>query len=70
MSEKSRRANSGMSVASVLLVVFVVLKLTNLINWSWWWVLSPFWIPLVLVMTIVILYCVCVFIADRIEGKP
>ena len=31
-----------MSLLSVLGVVFVVLKLTAVIDWSWWWVLSPF----------------------------
>lgn len=29
-------------------VVFIVLKLTDVIDWSWWWVLGPFWIPTVL----------------------
>lgn len=30
--------------ADLLLVAFVVLKLTGVIDWSWWWVLSPIWI--------------------------
>lgn len=33
---------------SILLLIFITLKLTNFIDWSWWWVLSPVWIPLVL----------------------
>ena len=37
--------NSGMKFCDVLFIVFVVLKLCKVINWSWWWVLSPFWIP-------------------------
>lgn len=28
-----------------LTLIFIVLKLTNVIAWSWWWVLSPIWIP-------------------------
>ena len=39
-------ANTGMKFCDVLLIVFIVLKLCKVINWSWWWVLSPFWIPL------------------------
>ena len=39
-------ANTGMKFGDVLCIVFIVLKLCKLINWSWWWVLSPFWIPL------------------------
>ncbi|MBR4193777.1 MAG: transmembrane Fragile-X-F protein [Oscillospiraceae bacterium] len=27
-------------------MAFIILKLTHVIDWSWWWVLSPFWIPL------------------------
>jgi hypothetical protein len=40
--------NSSMSVSAVLTIVFVVLKLTDYIDWSWIWVLSPIWIPIVL----------------------
>ena len=29
---------------SIPTIVFIVLKLTGIINWSWWWVLSPLWI--------------------------
>lgn len=39
-------ASGGMKFCDVLLIVFIVLKLCKIINWSWWWVLSPFWIPL------------------------
>jgi membrane protein YdbS with pleckstrin-like domain len=35
----------GMSCIEVLTLVFVVLKLIGVINWSWWWVVSPLWIP-------------------------
>jgi len=36
----------------ILFVVFLILKLTNAIDWSWWWVTSPLWIPLVIVLPI------------------
>jgi Zn-dependent protease with chaperone function len=48
MSNKS--SNTGLSLTSVLFIVFLVLKLTNNIDWSWWWVTSPFWIPILLVL--------------------
>lgn len=38
-----------------LLVTFIVLKLTGVIGWSWWWVLSPLWLPLVFVILLVII---------------
>lgn len=36
--------SKGIGIASVLTLIFVVLKLTELIDWSWVWVLSPIWI--------------------------
>lgn len=30
----------------VLFLIFLILKLTHQINWSWWWITSPLWIPL------------------------
>ena len=38
----------GMGIGMVLFIVFLVLKLTGTIDWSWWWVTSPLWIPLAL----------------------
>lgn len=36
---------TGLSFTTVLLIIFIVLKLVGSIAWSWWWVLSPLWIP-------------------------
>lgn len=32
----------------LLFIVFLILKLTKTIDWSWWWVTSPLWIPFVI----------------------
>lgn len=40
----SNSSSSGVGVVGLLGVLFVGLKLTGYIDWSWWWVLSPFWI--------------------------
>lgn len=40
--------------APVLGLIFITLKLTGVIAWSWWWVLSPFWIPVALAVVIFI----------------
>lgn len=34
-------SSSGIGLSSVLTIIFVVLKLVKVIDWSWWWVLSP-----------------------------
>ncbi len=36
--------SGGMGFWGVLGLIFVVLKLTEVINWSWWWVTLPFWL--------------------------
>lgn len=39
-------------MGGVLFVVFLVLKLTHLIDWSWWWVTAPIWIPVLFVIVV------------------
>ena len=51
MSSKNT-SNSGIGCFGVLTIVFVVLKLKNLIDWSWVWVLAPCWGPIVLVIVL------------------
>ncbi len=51
MSENTS-SNGGVGLAGLLLVLFVGLKLTGYIAWSWWWVVSPVWIPIVLILVI------------------
>lgn len=46
---------SGISLGTILFVVFLVLKLTETIDWSWWWVTAPLWIPVGLVLVIAII---------------
>lgn len=44
MSKESQ--SSGLGLLSVLQVVFFILKLTGLIDWSWWLVLVPLWVDI------------------------
>lgn len=39
-------------IVPILGILFIGLKLAGIINWSWLWVLSPFWIPVALVTII------------------
>ena len=49
-----KKTSSGIGLPGVLFVVFLVLKLTGNIDWSWWWVTSPIWIPLLAAVAIFI----------------
>jgi len=42
----------GFPVLSILGIIFIVLKLIDKIDWSWWWVLAPFWIPFAIFVAI------------------
>lgn len=54
-----KTSSSGLGLTGVLTVVFIVLKLVGVINWSWWWVLSPILIDIGL--TVVILAGVAIY---------
>lgn len=43
MSKLEDAVRSKTTYLDVILTVFIILKLTGLIDWSWWWVLSPMW---------------------------
>ena len=51
---KNQASSNGLGLGSVLVMIFLVLKLCGLISWSWWWVFSPVWIPLSLVLLFVV----------------
>lgn len=52
---KHSNTSSGLSISGVLTLIFIVLKLVGTINWSWWWVLSPTWISLILWLILVVI---------------
>lgn len=43
---------------TLILLTFIVLKLTHVINWSWWWILAPAWIPVSLIIVAILVYFV------------
>ena len=53
--EKIQNNRKGMGPLSTLTMIFVVLKLTNNLAWSWGWVLSPLWMPFVIVIVLALL---------------
>lgn len=55
LNKLENNSNGGNGALSILLIAFVILKLCHVIDWSWWWVLSPMWIPFILLIIIIIL---------------
>jgi membrane protein YdbS with pleckstrin-like domain len=60
----SSSSSSGISFTGALTVLFVGLKLTNVITWSWWWVLSPIWISLSLAVFILLIVATIFLISE------
>lgn len=48
-------SSSGVGLGTVLFLIFLVLKLVGVITWSWWWVTSPLWIPVALILMFIII---------------
>ena len=48
-NQNSVSVNIGPGFLGILGLIFITLKLTDYIDWSWWWVLAPIWIPFALV---------------------
>jgi hypothetical protein len=50
----SNSSGDGVGFVGLLTILFIGLKLTNYIGWSWWWVLSPIWISAIVVVVLLV----------------
>lgn len=55
---------TGIGFPGILGIVFIVLKLCNVIDWSWWWVLSPFWIMVALYIVVFAIVAIVAFLKE------
>lgn len=62
-----KASSDGIGIGTVLFLIFLVLKLTNYIDWSWWWITSPLWLPLVTGLTIAALAVLLALIIETIK---
>lgn len=60
MSESS--SSGGIGFCGLLTIVFVTLKLLGKINWSWWWVLAPIWIPVAIILAVLLIGLLIIWI--------
>lgn len=72
MSQKSSNSSSGgIGFCGLLAIVFITLKLAGIgavATWSWLWVLSPLWIPLAILLS-VLAFCGVIWLTANIFGK-
>lgn len=62
MTEKT--TSSGITFLGLLTILFIGLKLTHYIHWSWLWVLSPLWLPTAVVLGVFLVLAVLVILKN------
>ena len=61
----SSNASGGIGLGGVLFVVFLVLKLCGVINWSWWFVTAPLWLPIIIVLLVLGIVALIAFSSNQ-----
>jgi hypothetical protein len=69
MSDSSSSSSSGIGFCGLLTILFIGLKLTHYISWSWLWVLAPSWIPFSLVLAIFLIGVIVILIRSALKDR-
>lgn len=65
MSTKVEHSSGGIGFVGLLTILFIGLKLTGYIAWSWWWVLSPLWIAFGVIFSIFVIAFLVLWVTDK-----
>lgn len=65
MDNKNNTTSGGIGFTGLLTIVFIVLKLLNVIKWSWWWVLSPIWISFGIALVVIFIPIVAAIVGNK-----
>ena len=57
-------SSSGIGFAGLLTILFIYLKLTDKIDWSWWWIFSPLWISALVGIAVLFIFFMVIFIME------
>ena len=69
MSNSNSGSSGGIGVLGLMFIVFLTLKLTDYIDWSWWWVTAPLWGGPALVIVGGGIFLICSLILSAIARK-
>ena len=64
MPNQTQSHSSDTGFFGLLAILFIALKLFDVIAWSWWWVLAPLWIPATIALVVIVV------IAAAVWAKP
>lgn len=70
--EKTVNVASGFSLQSlgfILFIVFMILKLVGVIDWSWFYVTLPLWIPTAFYVTVVAIILIVIIIINKVDER-
>ena len=59
----------GGGFSGLLFIAFLILKLCNIIDWSWWWVTAPLWMPVAFILVVSIICVIVLAISEAIENR-
>lgn len=65
--DNKKNTGRGIGTLGVVEIVFIILKLTNVINWPWWKVLIPFYIEVAILVSFFLLMLGC-YLSVKIKG--
>lgn len=68
-NNKKNGSTEGVGFLGLLTLIFITLKLTGFIDWSWWWVLSPLWIPTSIALLIFVVMLIGVVITAVVKAS-
>ena len=66
-NNRGTTAGGGLNILGVVEIVFIILKLLGIINWSWWIVLIPLWIDLGITLLVILVIIVAIIIDNKRE---
>ena len=71
MSDAKTYTVQGPSIGftGLLTILFIALKLTGVIDWSWVWVLSPLWIPFAIFLVIVVIAMIIMMVIALLDKR-
>lgn len=64
MSTASSSSGSGIGFCGLLAILFIGLKLTGHIDWSWLWVLAPLWVPIPILFIIILCMVIAMVVSE------
>ena len=67
--DNSKNSSQGIGIFTLLFLIFLVLKLCNVIDWSWWWVTAPLWGVFALIFGVVFSVFFIVLFASLFRKK-